>query len=232
MAVARIERFDPVERALHWVNAALLLTLLFTGLAMYWSPMSQLIGRRRLMEDIHLISGLSLPVPFVLVLVGSWRRAFVRDARRLGRFLDDDWRWLHRRDRRSGALRLGKFNAGQKINAILVAGVLPVMLATGSIMQWNAKFSDTWRTGATFVHDWGFLILLVVVIGHIGKALGEPDQLRAMLRGWVPASWAKVHRPRWYDEVVEAPAGPPSPSGASPGPAAADPADEAVVEAG
>ena len=231
MAAQRIQRFDPVERALHWANAALLLTLLFTGLAMYWSPMSQLIGRRRLMEDIHLVCGLSLPVPFLLVLIGPWRRAFTRDARRLGRFLDDDWRWLRRRYRRAGGLRIGKFNAGQKINAILVAGLLPVMLLSGSIMQWNAGFSDSWRTGATFVHDWGFLILLVVVIGHIGKALGEPEALRAMLRGWVPASWAKVHRPRWYDEVV-APAADPVASGARQPAEDADPADEAVVEAG
>ena len=231
MAEPRIERFDPVERALHWVNAALLLTLLFTGLAMYWSPMTQLIGRRRLMEDIHIVCGLALPVPFLLVLIGPWRRAFVRDARRLGRFLDDDWRWLRRHYRRGGSLRIGKFNAGQKINAILVAALIPIMLASGSIMQWNARFSDSWRTGATFVHDWGFLIFLVLVTAHILKALGEPVLMRSMLRGWVPASWARVHRPRWFAEL-DCPPRPPvaSPVGSEAGPDA--PADGAVVDAG
>jgi len=70
------------------------------------------------------------------------------------------------------------------------------------------------------------------VIGHIGKALGEPDQLRAMLRGWVPASWAKVHRPRCYDEVIAAPADPSPPPGDRSSHAEADQADQAVVEAG
>ena len=207
VAPQRIVRFGSVERALHWANAALVLALLFTGLAMYWSPMSQLVGRRPLMEDIHVVCGLALPVPFVLTLIGPWRRAFVRDVRRLGRFLDDDWRWYRGRYRRAGNLRIGKFNAGQKANAILIAGVLPVMLLSGAVMEWNVHFSDAWRTGATFVHDWGFLILLVVTVGHVGKALGEPVLMRAMVRGWVPASWAKAHRPRWYDEVVPPPTG-------------------------
>ena len=83
---------------------------------------------------------------------------------------------------------LGKFNAGQKLNAIFVAGVLPVMLLTGSIMYWNRPFSDSWRTGATFVHDWGFVTLLIVVVGHIAKALVEPTLLSSIFRGWVPSA--------------------------------------------
>ena len=60
------------------------------------------------------------------------------------------------------------------------------MLATGGIMRWFDPFPLAWRTGATFVHDWIALALLVVVIGHIAKALAEPIALRAMARGTVP----------------------------------------------
>ena len=201
MRDGRILRFDRAERWLHWVNAVLVLTLLATGLVLYVGSLSALVGRRALLKDIHVISGLSLPVPFVLLYAGRWRAGFRRDSRRLGRFLTDDWRWLRTRGRAAG-LRLGKFNAGQKINAIFVAGVLPVMLLTGSIMYWNRPFSDSWRTGATFVHDWGFVALLIVVIGHIAKALAEPTLLSSIIRGWVPQSWAQHHRPRWHDEVV------------------------------
>ena len=204
VARGRIVRFDRVERALHWTNAALLISCLVTGAAMYVPQLSGLVGRRRTVENIHVISGLALPVPFLAVLLGRWRRGFVRDAQRLGRFLDDDWRWLrHRRQRRPASLRIGKFNAGQKVNAILVGGLLPVMLLSGAVMQWNQRFSDAWRTGATFVHDWGFLVLFVITVGHISKALAEPVLLRSMVRGWVPASWAAHHRPRWHDEVVD-----------------------------
>lgn len=197
----QIVRFDRAERWLHWANATLVLLLLATGLVLYVGSLSALVGRRALVKDIHVVSGLALPAPFLLLYAGRWRAGFRRDARRLGRFLRDDWRWLRTRGRATG-LRLGKFNAGQKLNAIFIAGALPVMLMTGSIMYWNKPFSDAWRTGATFVHDWGFVALLLVVIGHIAKALVEPELLRSMRSGSVPASWAASHRSRWHDEVV------------------------------
>jgi len=197
----RILRFDRAERWLHWANAALVLVLLATGLVLYVGALSAVVGRRALVKDIHVISGLALPVPFALLYAGRWRAGFRSDARRLSRFLRDDWRWLRSRGRASG-LRLGKFNAGQKLNAIFVAGVLPVMVLTGSIMFWNRPFSDAWRTGATFGHDWGFVTLLVVVVGHIAKAFVEPTLLSSMVQGWVPEAWAERHRPRWHDEVV------------------------------
>jgi formate dehydrogenase subunit gamma len=199
----RILRFDRAERALHWANAILVLILLGTGLVLYVGSLSAVVGRRALIKNIHVISGLALPLPFLLLYAGPWRAGFRRDSRRLGRFLSDDWRWLRSRGKAAG-LRLGKFNAGQKLNAIFVAGILPVMLLTGSIMYWNRPFSDAWRTGATFVHDWGFLSLLIVVTGHIAKALVEPVMLSSIFRGWVPARWAEHHRPRWHDEVVAA----------------------------
>jgi formate dehydrogenase subunit gamma len=197
----QIVRFDRAERWLHWANATLVLVLLATGLILYVGSLSALVGRRALIKDIHVYSGLALPAPFIALYAGRWRAGFRRDIRRLGRFLRDDWRWLRSRGRAPN-LRLGKFNAGQKLNAIFVAGVLPVMLMTGSIMYWNRPFSDAWRTGATFVHDWGFVALLIVTIGHIAKALSEPEMLRSILRGSVPASWAAAHRPRWHAEVT------------------------------
>ncbi len=197
----RIVRFDRAERWLHWVNAGLVLLLLGTGLVLYVGTLSALVGRRALVKDIHVVSGLALPVPFLAIYAGRWRAGFRRDARRLGRFLRDDWRWLRSRGGAPG-LHLGKFNAGQKLNAIFVAGVLPVMLMTGSIMYWNKPFSNSWRTGATFVHDWGFVTLLIVVVGHIAKALVEPVLLRSMVEGTVSTTWAATHRPRWHVETV------------------------------
>ena len=99
---------------------------------------------------------------------------------------------------------MGKFNAGQKLNAIFVAGCIPLMLVTGSIMRWFDPFPLAWRTGATFVHDWLALALLVVVSAHILKALAEPVALRAMLRGTVPRRYAEGRHPRWAAEIQAA----------------------------
>ena len=195
-ASASITRFDRVERVVHWTNATLVLVLLATGSALYFGPLSALVGRRETIKTIHVLCGLALPIPVVLGLVlGAGFRA---DAKRLGRLDVQDWAWLKSWGRRG---RVGKFNAGQKLNAAFVAGAIPVMLATGSIMRWFKPFPLSWRTGATFVHDWIFLILFVVVIGHIGKALADPAALKGMVSGRVTRGWARRNRPRWLEEL-------------------------------
>lgn len=198
----RLVRFDRAERWLHWVNAALVLVLIATGSIMYIGALSGLVGRRLLVRDVHLWSGLLLPIPFLAVVAGRWGYGFRRDCARLGRFLTDDWRWLSRRQRRHGDLRVGKFNAGQKVNAVLVAGALPVMFGTGLLLHWARSFPESLRTGATFVHDWGYVALGLLVAGHIVKAMADPVALHAMRTGLAPARWAKAAHPRWHDEVV------------------------------
>jgi len=201
----RVVRFTRAERWLHWSNATLFLLLLATGMTLYVPALSRVFGRRVLVKDIHVYSGLLLPVPLLLAYAGHWRDSVRRDVRRLARWSVDDRRWLTSLGRR-GKPRMGKFNAAQKLNSIFVAGCIPVMLTTGGIMRWFDPFPLAWRTGATFVHDWLALSLLVVIFGHIGKALAEPVSLRAMARGTVPARHAERHHPRWWSEIQQAPA--------------------------
>ena len=70
-------------------------------------------------------------------------------------------------------------------------------------MHWNTPFSDDWRTGATFVHDWVYLALFVLVLGHVGRALREPELLTAMVVGTVPIEWAERERPGWARESTD-----------------------------
>jgi formate dehydrogenase subunit gamma len=199
---ADVVRFDRTERLLHWANALLFLTLLTTGMILYVGSLSALVGRRVLVKDVHVISGLLLPGPLLVAYAGRWREGLRRDVGRLARWSVDDRRWLLSLGRR-GRATVGKFNAGQKANAAFVLGCIPVMLATGSVMRWFDPFPLSWRTGATFVHDWTALALLAVVVGHIGKALAEPVALRAMLRGKVPAAHVERHHPRWWAELED-----------------------------
>lgn len=196
-----VVRFDRTERWLHWANAMLFLVLLATGMTLYVGPLSALVGRRVLVKDVHVISGLLLPVPLLLAYAGPWRAGLRRDVRRFARWSRDDERWLTSLGRR-GSARMGKFNAGQKLNAIFVAGCIPLMLATGSIMRWFDPFPLAWRTGATFVHDWLALALLAVVTGHVAFALASPVALRSMRRGTMPADHVAQHHPRWWRELA------------------------------
>jgi formate dehydrogenase subunit gamma len=199
----RLVRFDAAERTLHWVNATLFLTVMTTAAILYVGPLSAAVGRRELIRTIHVWTGIALPVPVLITLAGRWGRGFRADVTRLNRWSKDDRRWF-RSLGRDPYVRLGKFNPGQKLNASFVAGVIVVMLATGSIMKWFSYFPVDWRTGATFVHDWVAIILFVVVVGHIGMAFSDPDSLGSMLKGPIDASWAREHRPRWYEEETTA----------------------------
>ncbi|MGI9021669.1 MAG: cytochrome b/b6 domain-containing protein [Acidimicrobiales bacterium] len=204
----RLLRFDRAERFLHWANAALFGVLLATAALLYIGQLSVIFGRRDLVRQVHVISGLLLPAPLVLALIGPWRRGVLADLRDFNRFDGDDRRWLRTRGR-DASVRLRKFNPGQKLNAAFVAGAIGVFLVTGSIMFWFEPFPLDWRTGATFVHDWMALAMTLAIAGHIWMAVGDRDSLRAMVRGWVPESWARTHRPRWYEEVAgEKPASP------------------------
>jgi cytochrome b subunit of formate dehydrogenase len=191
----RVPRFDVVTRVVHWATAVLTLILLATGTVLYVPQLSAWIGRRELLKRIHVMSGLLLIVPVVAgVIAGPAGRRLRRDLVELGRWDDSDTAWLRRRTRREPT---GKFNGGQKLLTALFGGAFAVQLLTGAIMNWNRPFPDDWRTGATFVHDWAYVVLVVLTIGHILKALEEPELRDAMIHGSVSKAWAQRARPGW-----------------------------------
>jgi formate dehydrogenase subunit gamma len=196
----RVRRFDVATRVVHWANATLFLVLLSSGLVLSFGPLSVLVGRRETVKDVHVWAGLLLPLPVVVGAAGRWGRGLRSDFGRLNRWLADDRRWFRTlgRDR---SVRLGKFHPGQKLNAAFTAGAIPVMLLTGSIMRWPRSFDLSWRTGATFVHDWVATVLVFTIVGHIVKAVSDPVALRGMVGGDVDGAWAAHHHPRWHDDM-------------------------------
>lgn len=193
-ATGKLQRFTRAERYLHRSVAALTFVLIATGAALYLPSISVLVGNRPLVSNIHVIAGFVLPVPILLALLS---RAFRRDAESLNRFSPDDWKWLRSRDRRSGSVPVGKFNAGQKLNSAFTIGWILVMLGTGAIMFFNAYFPDDIRTGATFVHDWLTLVIVVVVGGHIYMAMNDAEARVGMRTGEVSAAWARREHAHW-----------------------------------
>jgi formate dehydrogenase subunit gamma len=200
--IRQVPRFDRIERYVHWTNATLFFVLIATGAAMYIGPLSTLVARRQLVETIHIWAGLLLPIPVLLALLVPAGRQFRRDIARANRFTNDDRLWWSRRTRVRA--QLGKFNPGQKLNLFFIGGAIVVMFGTGAVMQWASVLNvrDSWRTGATFTHDVIFVVLCVVIAGHILFALGDRASLRSMRTGNVPEEWAREERPRWWAEMV------------------------------
>ncbi len=201
MPGGEIRRFDGVERAVHWSTAVLMLVLLVTGAVLYVPSLALAIGHRAVLEQIHVVSGLALFGPLVLGVAGPWRRHLLGDLRRFDRWTPVDWAWFRPGRARTATSGRGKFNGGQKAEALLIGGGMVAMLLTGVVMRWSPPFPNRWATGATFVHDWGFFALALAVAGHVVVAISRPDQFRAMFTGMIPRRWARTHAPAWLDEM-------------------------------
>jgi formate dehydrogenase subunit gamma len=195
---ATVLRFDVVTRVVHWATAVLGLTALVTGTVLYVPALSAAIGRRALLKDLHVIVSLGLVVPLAVgVFCGPAGRRLRADLVELSRWTPADRRWLRRRTRGAPA---GKFNGGQKFVTAVFSGLFVMQLVTGSLMFWPDRFPDSWRTGSTFVHDWAYIGLLIAVLGHILKAIGENELMSSMVGGTVTRTWADRERPTWSAE--------------------------------
>ena len=198
-AAVRIVRFDAVQRTAHWANALLFGILMVTALPLYFGSIAAVIGRRALVEEIHLWAGIALPVPLLVSILGPWGAQFRRDLRRINVWTRDEVIWLKALGRKAPPV-VDKFNPGQKLNAIFIGAAIVVMLATGAMLKWFRFFPVDWRTGATFVHDVFAFAIFFVAAGHVLFALAHPESLRSMFKGWVTKAWAARHAPGWLAE--------------------------------
>ena len=103
-----VDRFSRSTRWVHWLTATFMISCILTAAVLYNGSLAVLVGHRYLVEQIHVWSGIALPVPLI---VGFLSRTYRDDAHRLNRFTSRDWAWLRTRARRDGRIEVGKFNA-------------------------------------------------------------------------------------------------------------------------
>jgi formate dehydrogenase subunit gamma len=201
-----VRRFSRTERALHWVHASAFFVLLGSGLVLYLPRLSELVARRPLVKDVHLYTGLAWAVLVALLLVLGLRTGLRETVRELERFDAEDLRWLLRRGGRPG-----RFNAGQKLNAIVTAA-FAVLFAVSGFLLWYGERDTRFRLANTILlHDGLMYAALVLLAGHLYLSLIHPSTrhaLRGMIRGSVDADWARRHHPRWAELADDADVGP------------------------
>lgn len=182
----------------HRATAVLLAVCVATAFVLYNGSVTLAVGHRHLIELIHVYAGFALPAP---MLAGLISRAYRADIGRLNRFSRTDWRWLRSKTRRDGSIKVGKFNAGQKLNAALAAGSILVLLGTGLLMYFPDWVRLSWRSGATFAHDWFALGLGLLTLGHIAFAMRDAEARRGMRTGVVAPDWALAEHEAWAEEL-------------------------------
>ena len=201
-AAGYVRRFGAQERRLHWLLAGTFLTMLATGLILYLPAFAQLAANRQLWKSIHLGAALAFWAGLVLLVLSDTDGALRRGAADIDRFDADDARWLRWAVARRGAEPpQGRFNAGQKLNAAIVAGLMVVFTASGLLMylqETDAAFRG--RTSAILVHDLATWVALPLIAGHLYLAVLNPSSrhsLRGMVLGTVRRDWARRHHPKW-----------------------------------
>jgi formate dehydrogenase subunit gamma len=191
-----IERFTLTERLLHWVHASAFFVLLGSGLVLYLPSLSTAISRRPLIKDIHFWTGISWAGAILLISTLGNRRALVATIREIDLFDRDDRRFL------TGHTHApqGRFNAGQKINAILTAAFALLFLISG-LLLWYGEQDTRFRLGGTiYLHDTLMYLSILIVTGHLYLAIIHPTTrhaLRGITLGTVRQDWAHKHHPKW-----------------------------------
>lgn len=193
--VQRVARFGATERNLHTIHAGAFVVMFATGLVLYTPSFAQILSDRPLVKGIHLVAAAAWLTALALVAVLGDRRALRRTRRDIERFDADDLRWLRRRR----PAPPGRFNAGQKVHAVLQAGLALLFTVSGTLLWLGERNNELRLPGTIALHDWSMILAGVLVAGHVWIAL-SPDKLpalRGILRGSVPAGWAASHHPKW-----------------------------------
>jgi formate dehydrogenase subunit gamma len=193
----RVWRFSRTERAAHWLVAVAFGVMLFSGgqVPHDWTWTTFWL-------DVHAGAALVLVVGLGGLLLFGNGRALRRTVRQLRTLDRDDRAWLApgRILGRRPAPPVGKFNAGQKLNARLGLVGLVGLYATGIYLLTvgNSAFGH--------LHGPFAFLTTALVAGHIFMAVVNPSTrhaLRGMTLGSVDREWAVHHHPRWVEELDE-----------------------------
>ena len=192
-----VKRFSRTERAVHWIHAGAFFLLLTTGLVLYVPRLSELVARRPLVKDLHIYTALTWIALLTIIVVVGDRRGLRRTLRELDLFDDDDRLWLRRKPRPQG-----RFNAGQKVHAALVAA-FACLFAVSGLLLWLGERDTRFRWASTILlHDGLMYASLVLLMGHLYLALIYPatrHALRGITVGTVRRDWALEHHRKWIE---------------------------------
>ncbi len=200
----KILRFNPSERANHWLTALTFMLAALSGLCFFqplYYPLSLWFGGGVWTRILHPFFGLALAISFG-VMYFKYRQFNVMTPA--------DWEWLrHVRDVMNSDDRnmpeAGKFNGGQKLLFWLQASCAVLLILSG-IVIWRAFFSflfPMWLIRlASVVHAAAGAVMIGLIIFHIYAAIWTKESMAAMLYGWVRRPWAKQHHPGWFREMT------------------------------
>jgi formate dehydrogenase subunit gamma len=214
MAVRWIQRFTTVQQWTHALFGLSFMLLMTTG-AFLFAPQLQAftIGAAGLASRfLHRVGAVGLVAAALAYLIFDFRN-FREDLRTLFSWSREDLQWL------TGAVTRyywggekgdmpeeGRYNPGQKLYSAVQAIGFAVTLTTGLILWFGSGVLPPGLFQiSVIVHSIAAVIATLFFIGHLYMTTAHPmtkESITAMVTGKVTEDYARVHHPKWYEEVA------------------------------
>ena len=196
-----IERFSTSERVLHWTVTISFFTLVLTALGLYsrmFTGYFGLFGGGQNAILVHKIAG--------VIFFFSSLYMYLNHKEDISTFDAEDKLWIDKQggylSRDASHFNIGKYNPGQKMFALFIAGATVGLGVTGIFIWAPTFFPRLIVQLSLMLHSLLFLGSIMFVIVHVYLAtIGNPGTIEAMLYGNVRKLWAKKHHPKWYREA-------------------------------
>ena len=200
----RVLRYLPEQRLVHWLGVASVLTLLVTGLALLWGPLSFLAWGcvSTLLHRGAALLFVALPVAY-FVLNRTKGQELLKEIVTYNR---EDWEWLkgfpaYFLGRTTHLPKQGRLNAGQKLHH-LGTFLAFIAVAASGLLLWFAKgqLGAAGLAATAAVHDVAMLAVTILIIGHVYFTFVY-GALPSMTTGYVSEEYARLEHARWLEEV-------------------------------
>ena len=197
-------RYRRGQRIIHGVMAISFLILLFTGLALVWSPLAFIAagGWSRYLHRIAALGFMSVPILYV-VFDRPGAKEIVTES---FKYDSDDVAWFksfyrYVLGRTAKMPPQGRLNAGQKLHHSAVMIFSASIVATGIIMwAFKSSLSATVLSWTAIVHDLSMLALALLLLGHIYFTYVY-KAWSSMATGYVPKEDMELEHSKWLEEL-------------------------------
>lgn len=201
----QILRWQPIERAVHWITAAAFIVLAGTGLALLfgraiiipWLGHEYFAYLATAAKWLHNTLGPFIFLPGLLSMFGLWAKDNLPNRLDLAWFKAYGGMVGHRHP------SAGRMNGGEKAWFWLLVLSGTALCVSGLILDFpNFEQVRATLQIAHLVHVLCAVALMCAALGHIYiGSIGSEGALEGMQTGYVDESWARQHHDLWLDEV-------------------------------
>jgi len=200
-----IVRYKFVQRVGHAINVIAFLTLLTTGLFLFFSPFSALGSHAS--RTIHRIAAILLFVGPIMYFITD-RHDILHLLKASFTYNKNDLIWLIKMPfyfvgLAKGLPPQGEINAGQRVHHALTV-IFYNLIALSGFALWFGKTNlphdvFLWML---MLHDISMVILTVLMVGHMYFSFVY-GAVNNMITGRISATYAHVEHPLWVEELEQ-----------------------------